>query len=65
MSKNVLAHVCFGAKGIILIISVGAGVFFGGRRKLSSPDHVSAIGINPGIMAIFYPIFPFLLFLVH
>ena len=29
------------------------------KRKLSSTDHVSAIGENPGKMAVLYPIFTF------
>ena len=31
--------------------------------KLSSADHISAIGRNPGEMAILYPIFTFFVFL--
>ena len=33
------------------------------KRKLSSTHHVSAIGQNPGKMAILYPFFTFLVFL--
>ena len=33
------------------------------KRKLSSADHVTAIGKNPRKMAILYPIFIFLVFL--
>ena len=33
------------------------------KIKLSRADHVSAIGKNPGKMAVLYPIFTFLVFL--